>query len=314
MTSSNKYSGVWPVMLTPFTDAGEIDWASLERLIDWYVAAGVSGLFANCQSSEMFFLSQKESVALTRFVLEKTAGRVPVVASGHTANAESQQIEQLHEIAETGVDSVILISNRLAPQSASDAVVLERIAALTEKVPGDFGLGIYECPYPYKRLLSDDVVKWCATSGRYTFIKDTCCDIDVIRRRLALTKGSSLNIANANTQTLIASLRAGASGYSGVMANYHPELYVWLCANHSTQPETADALARYLTTASLIENVDYPISAKDFQRRLGNFSSATARVREAGPFLRSQLYDVVDQMVALGEDVAKTLGIKGRAA
>ena len=81
-----------------------------------------------------------------------------------------------------------------------------------------------------------------------------------------------------------------------------------------TVSETADALARYLTTASLIENVDYPISAKDFQRRLGNFSSATARVREAGPFLRSQLHDVVDQMVALGEDVAKTLGIKGKAA
>lgn len=313
MTKQTKYAGVWPVMLTPFTDAGEIDWASLEKLVDWYIAAGVSGLFANCQSSEMFFLSQKESVALTRFVLEKAAGRVPVVASGHTANAESQQIEQLHEIGETGVDSVILISNRLAPQSASDAVVLEKIAALTEKVPGDFGLGIYECPYPYKRLLSDDVVKWCAASGRYTFIKDTCCDIDIIRRRLALTAGSPLNIANANTQTLLASMQAGASGYSGVMANFHPELYVWLCANYTAEPAKAEKLARYLTTASLIENVDYPISAKDFQRRIGNFSSAAARVREAGPFLRSKLFDVVDQMVALGEDVAKDLGIKAGA-
>ena len=43
------YRGVWPVMLTPFDGQREIDWDSLRRLIDWYIAAGVNGLFANCQ-------------------------------------------------------------------------------------------------------------------------------------------------------------------------------------------------------------------------------------------------------------------------
>lgn len=309
MSLANPYAGVWPVMLTPFDDRREIDWHSLERLIDWYIARGVHGLFANCQSSEMFFLSQTESVALTKFVVEKTAGRVPVVASGHTADAESQQVEQLHEIGATGVDSVILISNRLAPRSADNDVVLANLQALVGKLPAALTLGIYECPTPYKRLLSDAVVAWCAASGRFTFIKDTCCDIDVIRRRLALIKGSRLNIANANAQTLLASLRLGASGYSGIMASFHPELYVWLCDHFAAEPEKAAILARYLTAASLVEPVDYPICCKDFHARLGTFSSATARVREAGPFIAAKLADTIDQTIELGDFVAAQLGI-----
>lgn len=316
MARTNPYAGVWPVMLTPFDERREIDWRSLERLIDWYVARGVHGLFANCQSSEMFFLSQAESVALTKFVVEKTAGRVPVVASGHTADAASQQVEQLTEIAETGVDGVILISNRLAPRSAGNDTVLANLQTLVAKLPTGVDLGIYECPYPYKRLLSDAVVAWCAASDRFTFIKDTCCDIDIIRRRLALTAGSRLNIANANSATLLASLQAGASGYSGIMANFHPELYVWLCETHQAEPEKAAVLARYLTVSSLVETVDYPICAKDFHTRLGTFQSPTARVREAGPFLAAKLDDIIDQSIALGDHIAASLGIAtvGRGA
>ena len=51
--------GVWPVMLTPFTGENEVDYESLGRLVDWYIEAGVAGLFADCQSSEMFYLSLK---------------------------------------------------------------------------------------------------------------------------------------------------------------------------------------------------------------------------------------------------------------
>ena len=48
--------GVWPPMLTPFREDRSIDWAGVDRLTDWYVAAGVAGLFAVAQSSEMFAL------------------------------------------------------------------------------------------------------------------------------------------------------------------------------------------------------------------------------------------------------------------
>lgn len=309
MNSSDKYHGVWPVMLTPFDANREIDWESLKKLIDWYISAGVHGLFANCQSSEMFFLSEAESLKLTRFVLDYTAGRVPVVASGHTACGLSQQIDQLGAMAETGVDSVILISNRFAMASESNDVVLANLQKITAAVTDKVGLGIYECPHPYKRLLSDEVVSWCAQSGRYTFIKDTCCQIGTIRRRLELIKGSRMRIANANGQTLLASLQAGAAGYSGVMTNFHPELYVWLCENWQAEPEKAELVSDFITTASLVEYLDYPICAKDYQHAIGNFKTVASRTREAGNYYSAHFQTTVQQMMHLGESLKKQLAI-----
>ncbi|PKU22282.1 dihydrodipicolinate synthase family protein [Telmatospirillum siberiense] len=296
-------------MLTPFDARREIDWASLEKLIEWYIGAGVHGLFAACQSSEMFFLSDAETRRLVRFVVEKAAGRVPVVASGHTAQGHGQQIDQIKAIADQGVDSVILISNRLAMPGEGDEVVIDNIARLTEQAPRTVGLGIYECPHPYKRLLGDEVVRWCAASGRYTFIKDTCCNIETIRRRLALVAGSQLHIANANTQTLLESLKAGAHGFSGVMANFHPELYVWLYENWSAEPGKAARLSNYLSLAALSEVLSYPVCAKDFQVGIGNFATSLCRVREAGAYFTSHEQSTMRQMVAMGEDIKEILGI-----
>ncbi len=309
MSTTDQYCGVWPVMLTPFDTHREIDWASLEKLIEWYLRAGVNGLFANCQSSEMFFLSDAESLQLVRFVLDRVDGRVPVVASGHTACGLSQQIEQLGRMSETGVESLILISNRLAAASEGDDVVLASLDRITSALNPAVGLGIYECPHPYKRLLSDDVVRWCAASGRYTFIKDTCCQIETIKRRLALIKGSTIHLANANGQTLLASLQAGAHGYSGVMANFHPELYVWLCKHWQSAPEKAQIVSDYLATASLAENLDYPICAKDYQVSIGNFRTAMSRTRESGNYYAAHFQSNTQQMVRLGDTLKMLLGL-----
>ena len=58
--------GVWPVMLTPFTDDNEVDYEALGKLVDWYIENGVAGLFADCQSSEMFYLSLEERIKIAR--------------------------------------------------------------------------------------------------------------------------------------------------------------------------------------------------------------------------------------------------------
>ncbi|WP_319410878.1 dihydrodipicolinate synthase family protein [uncultured Cohaesibacter sp.] len=314
MTKKNNealehHSGVWPVMLTPFTENLEIDWKALEKLIDWYIAAGVHGLFANCQSSEMFFLTDKESVALTKFVVDYTDGRVAVVASGHTASAPAQQVEQLQAAAETGVDSVIMISNRLASPDESDAVFLERLQAMTAKIPQKVGVGLYECPYPYKRLLSDEAVKWCAESGRYTFIKDTCCDIKTLTRRAKIVEGSELHIMNANGQTVLESLKAGCHGYSGVMANFHPQLWVWLVENWQSEPEKALLLSEYLTSAALLESLDYPVCAKHYQKSIGNFNTDLSRTRPVAGYYNNHFPTTVMQTLDLGEKIVEMLGI-----
>ncbi len=171
----------------------------------------------------MFYLSLEERLNIARFVKEK-AGGLPVIASGHISDSFEDQADELKKMGETGVDAVSLITNRLAKQDESDEIWLQNLKALLKEIPEDIKLGSYECPYPYKRVLSREMTQWCASTGRFYFLKDTSCDIKNIREKLAVCKGTNLKLYNANTATLLESLRVGAAGYSVVMANMQCEL------------------------------------------------------------------------------------------
>ena len=257
----NTYpGGVWPVMLTPFTQAGEIDEQGLRALVDWYIRHGVSGLFAACQSSEIYEMSLAERVKITEITRAQAAGRVPVVASGHISDDLDSQVRELEAMAATGADAVILITNHLAKADESNDVWKTNMERLLSRLDAGIHLGAYECPRPYKRLMSPDVISFIAQTGRFYFLKDTCCDAETIRQKLSAAKGTSLKLYNANTTTLLESLLDGAAGFSGIMANFHPELYVWLVQN--PQHIKAQRVQDLLTLASLIERQLYPVNAK----------------------------------------------------
>lgn len=252
-------------MVTPFRD-GKIDYPAAGALIEWYLSNGVDGIFAVCQSSEMFCLSLEEREALGRFVVEKTAGRVPVVVSGHISEEHGKQLTELSAMAKTRADAVVLVTNRLAAEEESDEVFKGRLEQILTAIP-DCKFGLYECPYPYKRLLSPELLKFCADTGRIGFLKDTSCDAVQIREKLAAVAGTGFQLFNANTATLLESMRDGAAGYCGVMANYHPQLYHWLVRNVlSKEAETAQAFA---TVCSWAERRQYPRNAKYHLRLCG---------------------------------------------
>lgn len=259
---NNFPGGVWPVMLTPFTKSGEVDYAGLEALTEWYIQNRVSGLFSVCQSSEMFFLSLDERVKISKCILEKVNGRIPVIASGHVSDGFEDQVKEICAMADAGVDAVILITNRLANEEESDQVWIDNCKKILERIPKNIPLGFYECPYPYKRVLSEEMISWCANTGRFYFLKDTCCDSESINKKLELIQGTNMKLYNANTSTLLETLRMGAAGYSGVMANFHPKLYSWLCENYNLSK--AEFLAEQLTMMSFIERQKYPVNAKHY--------------------------------------------------
>jgi 4-hydroxy-tetrahydrodipicolinate synthase len=91
MNASPK--GFIPVMLTPFTETGAIDFDALTRLTEFYVEAGAAGLFANCLSSEMFELSESERLQVIARVIKVAGSAVPVVATGTFGGPIRQQAD-----------------------------------------------------------------------------------------------------------------------------------------------------------------------------------------------------------------------------
>lgn len=254
-------SGVWPTMITPFTADNKIDFNGLESLIEWYLANKVHGLFAVCQSSEMLYLTLEERVELASFVAKVVNGRAPVACSGHVSSHIKEQTDELKAMADTGADVLVLVTNRLAAIDESDDVWKQNLEIIMDNVP-NISLGLYECPRPYNRLIKPETLHWCCQTNRFVFFKDTSCDLEAIQGKVNVVRGTNLKIFNANAATLLPSLRMGVSGYCGVMANFHPSLYVWLMENWVHESKRAEELQDFLGLASVIEQQCYPINAK----------------------------------------------------
>lgn len=274
---TNTIKGIIPVMLTAFDDHGGIDWESQKRLTEWYLKKGSESLFTVCQSSEMLSLDLGERAALARFTVDVVDGRVPVIASGHVGVTLEEQIIELTKIATTGIDCLVFVTNRLDPDNLGSEHLFKTIETLKKELPTDLPLGLYECPAPYRRLLSDDEIVYFAQDPRFVILKDVSCDIKTVRRRLELTKNSSLVISNANAAIAFEAIKSGASGFCGVFNNFHPDLYRWLQDEGEIHTELADELARFLVLSAATEGMGYPKLAKVYHQRLGTILSSFSR-------------------------------------
>ncbi|MDR1932101.1 MAG: dihydrodipicolinate synthase family protein [Spirochaetales bacterium] len=292
-----NFYGCWPTMITPFTEDNRIDFKAVREITEWFISRGCDGIFAVCQSSEMFFLSEQEKLDLAAAVKEAAAGRVKVIASGHTAAEPAKQIEELGKMAETGVEAVVLVSNRLAKENEGEDVFVKNFENIKRQLP-HVTFGMYECPYPYLRLLKTDFLKSCAENKSLVFLKDVCCSKKILEERISAIRGFSLALFNANTATLLDSLIAGADGYNGVMGNFHIDIYKWLYTNFKQDPELAREVSDFLTIAAVCEARAYPMSAKYHFAATGIPMGITTRAKDE-KLLNENARHEIDSLIRL---------------
>ncbi|GAB3023017.1 dihydrodipicolinate synthase family protein [Spirosoma pulveris] len=299
--------GFIPVMLTPFTDSGSIDFDALTRLTEFYLEAGAAGMFANCLSSEMFELSESERLQLIRHVIKVVNGAVPVVATGTFGGPMEQQADFIKQVHDTGTEAVILITGLLADEADSEAVFTENVFQLldyTESIP----VGFYECPVPYKRLISPENLKLFVDTGRVIYHKDTCLDIHQIEEKLRLASRPGFGLYDAYMAHAVASLKAGSAGLSCIQGNYFPELIVWLCQHYddAEQPGKVARVQQFLIDKMDVMHQVYPITSKYFLQQRGLDLSTFTR-REVGTFtpeIARQINGLLADYTRLQEELA----------
>ena len=260
-----------PVMITPFNLKAKVDLDVVSRLVDFYLAAGVKGFFANCLSSEMYSISEDERLELTRHIVSYVNGRVPIVATGSFGLTIEDKAEFAKKIYDTGIDAVILITGHYANVEDSDDVLLrnfDKMFRLTDDIP----MGLYECPAPYKRIIGPEVLKTLMATNRLVYHKDTSIDLEKVRAKLEVVKGNDkLEFYDAHTPNAMYSLQMGAKGMSSISGNFYPEILVWMC-NNATNPDKQEEvkwLQSELTRVDPLIHQAYPMSAKYFLRKRG---------------------------------------------
>lgn len=303
--------GIIPVMLTPFHANNEIDYQGLCNLTDWYINNGADTLFAACQSSEIQFLTLEERVKITETALKQTNNRIPVVASAHVSNDLEEQVEELTAIYNTGVDAVILITNRLDINNEGTAKLKNHFEKLLERLPGDIQLGLYECPAPYRRLLTDEEISYFAGFDNMRVLKDVSCNLSIVKRRVELTKNSNLKIVNANAAIAFEAMKAGSEGFSGVFNNIHPDLYAYLYNHKDSKEPIIQELAHFLAICGAAESFGYPNIAKFIHTKIGTFQHYNSRVMKDELLVKYwAVEDLLNHIMQASDDFRKKLNLQ----
>jgi 4-hydroxy-tetrahydrodipicolinate synthase len=299
-----------PVMLTPFKENGAIDFEGLTRLTEMYLDAGVKGLFANCQSSEMFELSNDEKLSIVNHVMKVTRQRVPVVAVGNFGKTISAQADFINKIYDTGVQAAIIVTSLIALENEQSKIFEEKVFRLFE-LTGKIPLGFYECPEPYKRLLTAEQLKKFVATGRVIYHKDTCLDIVLLTEKLKATNAyTSFGLYDAYVINAVDSLKAGAAGLSCIQGNFFPELIVWLCEHYDDNASIEDVskVQHFLKDNMEVMHNSYPATAKYYLRKSGLNISIFTRAKPG--IFTPQMKDKLDHLFDQYNRLKKTIEIQ----
>ncbi len=282
--------GFIPVMLTPFTADLQVDYSCLRKLTEFYLEAGAVGLFANCLSSEMYELSDEERLNVIATVVNQVANRVPVVATGTFGGNINDMAEFSKSVYGLGVDAVIILNNQFVSETESDEVFLARVHAWLDLTPG-IPFGIYECPIPYKRLVSIPVLENLLATGRLCYHKDTSLQIDEVAAKIKAGGQQVFGVYDAYIEHAIESLNAGSKGLSCIQGNYFPELIVDLCK----KTKRSQAIQNFMSEHMRLMHETYPISAKYVLQKMG-FPIDLATRRKVGE-LSSEMMKKLDALI-----------------
>jgi 4-hydroxy-tetrahydrodipicolinate synthase len=126
-----KLEGVYSVLPTPFADNGDVDEASLRRVVELFIAAGVNGVTALGVTGEVARLDDAERARVLEIVLDQVAGRIGVVA-GTSADGTRTCIQYSRHAKAAGATAVMVSPPRM-PKLNSE-VVVRHFIALAEAV------------------------------------------------------------------------------------------------------------------------------------------------------------------------------------
>ena len=106
MAQQKPFRGIYPILGTCFHDDETIDYASQERLIEYLVQNGAHGLVTGANASEGHLMLDEEKKALSAFVIQKVAGRIPVIVTvNHPSSFCAAALARAAE--EAGADAVM---------------------------------------------------------------------------------------------------------------------------------------------------------------------------------------------------------------
>lgn len=231
--------GIIPPVITPLRGDDLLDEAGLERLIEYLLAGGVSGLFVSGTTGEGPALSYRTRRDVIRRSTALVAGRVPVLA-GILDSAYPEMVELARYAAEVGADAVVGAPPGYFPLSQDDVIEFTRRLAADVPLP----ILLYNTPHSSVRFELSTLEQIADLPG-IRGLKDSCGDPQYLEQLLRWKRTRpDFSVYVGPEELLVSALRNGADGGVSGGANLFPKLYTdWYQACMQGDATRIDAIS-----------------------------------------------------------------------
>lgn len=207
-------------MVTPVTEAGELDDRGLRRVVDHLLAGGADGIFVAGTTGESASLSMEMRSRLVASAVDKVAGRAGVYA-GISGNSLPESLAAAREFLAMGVDALVAHLPSYFP--LSDQEQYDYFKTLLAKVNGP--LIIYNVPQTTNMTMTVDVLERLAEHPNAAGVKDSATDPTHLAELLMRLRGrEEFMIFVGNTALASKGLSQGAAGFVPSAGNLAPTL------------------------------------------------------------------------------------------
>lgn len=216
------FKGVCTALITPFYK-GEIDYESLQNLIEMQIEAGVGAILLAGTTGESPTLSLREHIELVAFTARQIKGRLPLLA-GCGSNSTAHACELAEAVAESGADALLAVTPYYNRTNDRGIVAHYHAIADATKKP----LILYNVPARTGFSMTLSHYRELAEHPNIVAVKEASPDLSLLAS-LCEECEANLDVYTGNDHHTVAAMRLGASGVISVYSNIFPRKMVEIC-------------------------------------------------------------------------------------
>jgi len=215
MMKVDNLKGAMTALVTPF-DGGGIDRKALEALVDFQIEGGVSCLVPCGTTGESATLSSEEHEEVIDIVIQRAAGKVPVIA-GTGSNNTREAVRFTRHAEEAGADAALIITPYYNKPTPGGLKAHFRQIAEASRLP----LVLYNIASRTGINMSAELIAELADIPTVIGVKEASGDLEQVSRIHALC-GDRMSILSGDDALTLPILSVGGRGVISVVANIVP--------------------------------------------------------------------------------------------
>ena len=278
----NKIKGVGVALITPFNNY-EVDYPALERMVEYVITGGVDYIVALGSTAETATLSFAERQRVLDFIIDHTAGRVPIVA-GMGTNDTHALVEQLRtfDLSRTiGILSVVPYYNKPSQEGIyrhyMAVAEASPVPVIIYNVPGRTGVN----------MTAATTLRLAHATDKIVAVKEASGSIEQMQEILD-GKPENFLVISGDDGITVELVKRGGAGVISVAANAFPECFC-RCIHNALEGRIAEA-------EQAMENFAEPLALLFKEGNPTGVKTMTAAMGITRPEVRLPLVEGTDEL------------------